>query len=788
VTAPTDSEQGPTTELSHQPRGWSWSRFAAVLALVASGVVILSTRSWAPAGLGRLPEFLAIIALIAVGNSYPLRVPRDNDGSESFFLDEAFLVYALLVLPAEGAFAAAVLGSVIGELIRRVAPGKTVVNISTQVMGAAAAVGVFYLIAPSGAGIPWTALAGACAVVSYVVTCRLTISTAFYLINNLKYRETLLDNLRFQLLGLAGGVSLGLVAGLASKIAWWAPGLSVLPLALMYLVLGEHLRAKADRARLTDLLDAAMAAHATIETDEVLRALEKSARTLVRCRRAWTATRPPSTGEVGVLLGHREDRDLWLVVADRIGNEPFGEADEQVLQGVAAIAGSALDNADLVDQIRHQGLHDQLTGLSNQLLFDDRARQAVQRAQRDRESVAVLAIDLDGFKKVNESFGHETGNEVLLEAGRRLAESVREIDTLARMSGDHFNVLLPGAGSPDTVGVTADRLLEVLRRPFPCDTQEAFLTASVGIAIGPLHGLTASELLRNADSAMHQAKAEGGDAKRFYSPDMNEQALARLSRESELHAALRNQELYLLYQPQINLRSGAMVGVEALVRWRHPILGIIPPDDFIPIAEESGLIGELDSWVLRSALAQLRTWDEAGLPPLHMAVNQSGRNFNDDRIVDQVVAALERTGIEPSRLEIEITERVALRGSPETSAILEKLRRIGARLAVDDFGTGYSSLAQLQQFTVDRLKIDRGFIRQVTSAHGPAPLIAAFIGIARALNMEVIAEGVETAEQEAFLRRYDCDEAQGYLYSKPVLPDEVAYLLTRKSSLLVTQG
>ena len=788
MTAPTDSEQGPNTELSHQPTGWSWPRFAAVSGLVASVALILLARAWAPLGLGRGPAFVAIVFLIAVGDSYQLRVPRDNDGSESFFLDDAFLVYALLVLPPGGAFAAMVLGSAVGEIVRRIAPAKAVINISTQVMGTAVAVEVFHSIAPSGAGLARVTLAGVLATLAFVVTCRLVVGTALHLVASLKYRATLLDNLRFQVLASGGAVSTGLVAGLASKLAWWAPALTVFPLILMYIVLNEHLQAKADRARLTDLLDTAMVAHASIETDEVLRALERSARALMRCRRAWIATRPATSNERGVPLGRRNGNDLWLVVADRIGNEPFGEADDQVLQGVAAIAGSALDNADLVDQIRHQGLHDQLTGLSNQLLFDDRARQAVQRAQRDRESVAVLAIDLDGFKKVNESFGHETGNEVLLEAGRRLAESVREVDTLARMSGDHFNVLLPGAGSPDTVGVTADRLLEVLRRPFPCDTQEAFLTASVGIAIGPLHGLTASELLRNADSAMHQAKAEGGDAKRFYSPDMNEQALAPLSRESELHAALRNQELYLLYQPQINLRSGAMVGVEALVRWRHPVLGIIPPDDFIPIAEESGLIGELDSWVLRTALAQLRAWDEAGLPPLHMAVNQSGRNFNDDRIVDQVVSALERTGIEPGRLEIEITERVALRGSPETSAILEKLRRIGARLAVDDFGTGYSSLAQLQQFTVDRLKIDRGFIRQVTSAHGPAPLIAAFIGIARALNMEVIAEGVETAEQEAFLRRYDCDEAQGYLYSKPVLPDEVAYLLARKSSLLVTQG
>jgi diguanylate cyclase (GGDEF)-like protein len=522
--------------------------------------------------------------------------------------------------------------------------------------------------------------------------------------------------------------------------------------------------------------------HSSVDTDAVTSSLAHSAKELLRARDAWVGTTAPDADERGVKLPLSDDQEQWLVVSGRKGVSGFDADDVQLLEAIGAIGASALENAHLVSQIRHQATHDRLTGLPNQLLFEDRVNQAVQRARRLREKLAVLMVDLDGFQKVNASLGHAVGNELLKRVGGRLTSAVREGDTVARMSADDFTILLPGLGDGEGLGIMAEKLLGAVSRPFVVDGHELFMTSSVGIAVFPDDGSHAGQLLRNADTAMHRAKDAGGNCSRLYDPGTNEQAQVHLARRSELHNALRRDELRVLYQPQIDLRTGHVVGVEALVRWEHPTLGLLTPADFVPLAEESDLVVEVDTWVMRHACQQAVEWDAAGLPPLRMAANLSGRNFSDDRIVGRVAMVLQETGLAADRLELEITESLALRESEGALDIIRRVRDLGPRFAIDDFGTGYSALAQMQRFPVDRLKIDRTFVSQITSAQGVAPLVSAFIGIARALRLEVVAEGVETLEQQTFLRTHGCKEAQGYLYSRPVPPDEIVALV-RKPSL-----
>ena len=349
--------------------------------------------------------------------------------------------------------------------------------------------------------------------------------------------------------------------------------------------------------------------HSSIDSHDVTRSLANSAKELLHARDAWIGTSPPAEEERGVRLPVSDDDEQWLVVGGRKGMSGFDTADVQLLEAIGAIGASALENAHLVSQIRHQATHDRLTSLPNQLLFEDRVNQAVQRARPLREKLAVLMIDLDDFQKVNASLGHAMGNELLKRVGGRLTGAVREGDTVARMSADDFTILLPGIGDGEALGIMAEQLIGAVSRPFVIDGHELFMTASVGIAVYPDDGSHAGQLLRNADTAMHRAKDAGGNCTRLYDPGTNEQAQMHLARRSELHNALRRDELRVLYQPQIDLRTGQIVGVEALVRWEHPTLGLLTPADFVPLAEESDLVVEVDTWVMRHACAQAVQWD-----------------------------------------------------------------------------------------------------------------------------------------------------------------------------------
>jgi diguanylate cyclase (GGDEF)-like protein len=425
----------------------------------------------------------------------------------------------------------------------------------------------------------------------------------------------------------------------------------------------------------------------------------------------------------------------------------------------------------------HSAEHDFLTGLPNRMLLNDRISQAIALAMRHKKSVAVLFLDLDGFKHINDSLGHPTGDKLLQSIAACLVKCIRGSDSVSRQGGDEFVVLLLEIDRAEDAAITARRMLEAVAKSHFVDQHDLHVTASIGISIYPTDGLDADTLIKNADTAMYQAKENGRRSFQFFKPAMNVRAVERQSLEEGLRRALERHEFVVYYQPKVDLMTGAISGAEALLRWTHPTRGAIPPAQFIPVAEDSGLILPIGAWVLRQACAQARAWLDAGLPAIAMAVNVSAVEFREQGFLDRLFAIIGETGIDPSSLELELTESVLMKHTSSTANMLQTLRERGIRVAVDDFGTGYSSLSYLRKFPVDAVKIDQSFIRQISTAGEDTTIIKAVIGMARGLKLRVIAEGVETLEELAFLRAYRCEEAQGYFFSRPVLPQQFALLL-----------
>ncbi len=419
-------------------------------------------------------------------------------------------------------------------------------------------------------------------------------------------------------------------------------------------------------------------------------------------------------------------------------------------------------------QLRHQALHDALTGLPNRVLALDRAEQMLARARRQHLPVAALYVDVNGFKQVNDTFGHAAGDDLLRIVATRLAGVVREGDTAARLSGDEFVVLVEGSALDAGAGLVAERLLDVLRQPYDVKGgigRQLSLTVSVGVASG-LRG-NAAELLRDADVALYEAKTAGSNCYVLFESGMQTAAQDRLTFEMDLAEALEHKQLFLLYQPTFDLQSENVIGVEALIRWRHPTRGIIPPVEFIPIAEESGLIVSIGRWVLGEACRQATTWHEQG-HRIGMSVNVSGRQLDDDELVEDVRGALEHSGLDPGALTLEITETTLMRDAQATALRLRELKGLGVRIAIDDFGTGYSSLAYLRQFPVNALKIDRSFIGGIAASKEAAALIRTLVQLGKALQIETLAEGIEDQVQLETLQREHCDHGQGFLFSRPL--------------------
>jgi diguanylate cyclase (GGDEF)-like protein len=455
---------------------------------------------------------------------------------------------------------------------------------------------------------------------------------------------------------------------------------------------------------------------------------------------------------------------------------PIHDRDGQIRGAVIVFHDVSAARA-MVMEMCHLAEHDALTDLPNRLLLNDRFTQAISMARRNQKRVAVLFLDLDGFKQINDSLGHTVGDKLLRSVAERLLTCVRKSDTVSRWGGDEYVILLSEVGQPEDAAVSATKIIAELKGEHSIGKYRLHITASIGISTYPEGGEEAETLIKNADMAMYHAKENGRDNYQFFEKEMNSRAVARQSLEGELRYALERDELLLHFQPKINLKTGAITSVEALVRWQHPERGLLQPGQFLAVAEDSGLILGIGRWVLREACRQMRAWLDAGLSAVPVAVNISPREFRSADFFESVRAALKQTDLDPKFLELEITEAVLMQNAASTSSALAELKAIGVRLAVDDFGTGYSSLSYLTRFPIDALKLDQSFVRNINVNKNDAIVARTIITMGRSLKLTVIAEGVETKEQLAFLQAAGCDEAQGYYFSRPVAAEQFARLL-----------
>ena len=489
---------------------------------------------------------------------------------------------------------------------------------------------------------------------------------------------------------------------------------------------------------------------------------------------------------IAVLEAHKPFRDMELCRLDESGKKVWiSISGEPVFDSTGAFKGyrgvgkDITERKDNEEHIQFLANHDALTSLPNRAMFSEVLNLAIQNARRYSRNFAVLFIDLDRFKNINDTLGHEAGDKLLQEMGARLTQTVRASDVVARLGGDEFVVLVQEVSEAKQVAVVARKVLSTLVKPMVIQRQECRVTASIGICMFPAEAQDEQALMKNADIAMYRAKEDGKNNYKFYSEEMNIHSFERLALETSLRRGLERNEFLLHYQAKLDLHTGRITGVEALVRWQHPDLGLVPPAQFIPLAEETGLIVPLGKWVLVTACAQNVAWQRDGLPPLNMAVNLSARQFADEDLVKDVAAALKSTGLRPELLELELTESMVIQNTERAGKVLAEIKKMGVRLAIDDFGVGYSSLTHLKRFPIDTLKVDRSFIRDLPQNAEDKALTEAIIAMGKSLNLTVVAEGVETQEQQTFLRDRACDEMQGFFFSKPIPSGEFAELLRK---------
>lgn len=462
-------------------------------------------------------------------------------------------------------------------------------------------------------------------------------------------------------------------------------------------------------------------------------------------------------------------------------NTPLRDQQHRTV-AVAAIGEDITERKRNEEAIHHLAYHDQLTGLPNRALFVDRVTQAIAHARRDLEQLAILFVDIDNFKTINDTLGHDKGDELLRAVGSRLVHRLREEDTIARMGGDEFTALIRDVQSADDASAGARRIMEAIQTPFWIGEQEFQLTASIGIALYPENGEDVVTLQKHADTAMYAAKEAGKGGYQFYTPAMNERLERRSALETRLRRAIANQEFAVYYQPVVSLDSGQVIAMEALLRWHHPERGVILPGEFIPLAEETGLIVPIGEWVLKTACAQNRGWQEAGLPKVRVSVNLSPRQFQQPDLAVTIERILAATKLDSTYLGLEITESATMAETGSAARTLKRLREMGIKIALDDFGTGYSALSYLRRLPIDTVKLDKSFIRDLENDESAAAIAAAVIYLAHHLNLDVVAEGVENRQQLALLHQQGCDAIQGFIHSRPSPPAEAVEFLRVRNS------
>jgi diguanylate cyclase (GGDEF)-like protein len=483
---------------------------------------------------------------------------------------------------------------------------------------------------------------------------------------------------------------------------------------------------------------------------------------------------------VSVFDAHLADRSVRHAKKLELLNADLERKADELTQSNGKLQQEMQERVRSEERNQYLAYHDGLTGLPNRSLFSKLLDHGISQARRSGAGLAVFFLDLDRFKNINDTLGHEAGDLLLQEVAARLRHCVRASDTVARLGGDEFVVLLEGQHHKGVVGPVAHKMLAALGKPFSLSGHEIRVTASIGISMFPSAGEDEQSLMKHADVAMYHAKAEGKNNYQFYSDELNANSFERLSLESSMRRALERNEFKLHYQPKVNLLNGRITGVEALIRWHHPELGTVAPANFIPIAEESGLIIPIGKWVLKTACLQARAWQESGLPPICVAVNLSARQFTGDSLLHDITEIIRDAGIEPTLLELEITESMLMQNLDRAIGIMTALKAMGVRLAIDDFGTGYSSLSNLKRFPIDTIKVDRSFVRDLPRNTDDIAVTDAIIALGRAMKLNVIAEGVESSAQVELLRDHACDEFQGFYFSKAVPADQFAELLRRQ--------
>ncbi len=523
--------------------------------------------------------------------------------------------------------------------------------------------------------------------------------------------------------------------------------------------------------------------------------LEKAMKVLsemIKMERA--GVKDPSEGSNELL-----DRTLRLEINRKDGNTVWTETKfsfvrdkKEKIVGILGVSRDITERKHAEERIQHLATHDNLTDLPNRMMFSHLLNQTIKSARRNQRQFAILFIDLDRFKIINDTMGHDAGDELLREMAKRFRQTLREVDivgrpkekedVIGRLGGDEFIILIEEVTDLIHVGTVAQKILNTVMKPMVLLGEECRVTSSVGISIYPRDGEDEQTLMKKADMAMYFAKEEGKNNFQFYSQNIQSQSHERFSIETNLRRALERDEMYLEYQAKLDFKTNVISGVEALLRWKNSQLGFITPTQFIPVAEETGIIVPIGRWVLKTACAQNIAWQRQGLPPVRMAVNLSLRQLTDDKIVEDIKTALDESGMAPNLLELEITESMIMFKPDRLMNVLTKIKSMGVRLALDDFGTGYSSLSQMRNLPIDTLKVDRSFIRNLPQNSNDKAIIEAIIAMGKTLSLNVVAEGVETPDQDKFLRDKICDEMQGYYFSKPVAPDQFADLLRNNYS------
>jgi diguanylate cyclase (GGDEF)-like protein len=756
-------------------RPWPSTLFDSSTLLAGCAVMAIAFTSWARSG--RLnPWLLCAVPLVVLMARYPLKLLRQEGDIEIGF-DSAVLVVLALVAPGGEAMGIWSLGIIVaqGSAPKRLPIRLFNIGLGTTV--GALAVAVMRAITPLGTTSPRELLAAALGCATYFVADFIITDVSLSLESGGRVFAAWRDgSVPLSFAVFVGIDTLGYVGAILVRDVPWALPLLAAPIVTLLMATGAFAKANKNQLLMTGLFDAALLAQAQTSRSGILDLLVQQVRRVLRSPRAGLRAEPPGPGEIGVLLSERAGADpSWLIAAPRVAGEAYNDEDRRALQTLAVLGRESLQRARLVEEMAHLARHDPLTGLPNRALFQDRVEHAVALQQRESRPLAVLFIDLDGFKGVNDSLGHDTGDQLLVAVADRLRGCLRPGDTVARLGGDEFAVLLERISAQQDAREVSERVLEALGAPFDVAGSRLLVGASIGIAVRRT-GDGADALLRNSDLAMYRAKELGKGRYEFFEPTMLAENLERITMEGELRHVIELGQLRLLYQPVVDLADGRITGFEALLRWEHPLHGTIDPLRFVGIAEETGLILSIGEWVLERAYVDTARWVERFGTRLAVGVNVSGRQLKGRGLAEKVLRLREQYPADVELL-LEITESVVVREDGESVESLRALRDLGVQVAIDDFGTGYSSIAYLRHLPVDVLKIDRSFVREVARDARSAALVDAITAMASALDLRLVAEGIEHVEQASTLRAMGCQFGQGYWFARPMPAEEVPRFL-----------